>query len=87
MFGVNFNVSAGRCTCGAFMQLLSFHKDARNVSECDHLLLIDTEGLRAPELQYTSKQHDNKLATFVIGLTDVTFLVRIKLSLVIYYRV
>ena len=74
MFGLNFNVSAGRCTRGAFMQLLSFHKDAKLISRCDHLLLVDTEGLRAPELQFISKQHDNELATFVVGLADVAII-------------
>ena len=74
MFGVNFSVSAGRCTRGAFMQLLSFHEDTKNVSRCDHLLIIDTEGLRAPEFQYISKQHDNELATFVVGLADVAII-------------
>ena len=74
MFGLNFNVSAGRCTRGAFMQLLSFHKDAKLISKCDHLLLVDTEGLRAPELEFISKQHDNELATFVVGLADVAII-------------
>ena len=74
MFGVNFNVSAGRCTRGAFIQLLTFHKDAKNVSNCDHLLLIDTEGLRSPELHYTNKEYDNELATFVVGLADVAII-------------
>ena len=73
-FGVNFDASAGRCTCRAFVQLLSFHKDAKDISKCDHLLLIDTEGLRAPELQSVSKQHDNELATFVVGLSDVAII-------------
>ena len=74
MFGLNFNVSAGRCTRGAYMQLLSFHKDSKNMSKCDHLLLIDTEGLRAPEKQSISKQCDNELATFVVGLADVAII-------------
>ena len=74
MFGLNFSVSAGRCTRGAFMQLLSFHKDVKSVSKLDHVLLIDTEGLRAPELQFISKQHDNELATFVVGLADVAII-------------
>ena len=74
MFGVNFNVSSGRCTRGAFMQLLSFHADTKNVSKCDHLLIIDTEGLRAPEFQYINKRHDNELATFVVGLADVAII-------------
>ena len=74
MFGLNFDVSAGRCTRGAFMQLLCFHEDARKTSKCDYLLLIDTEGLRAPELQFIGEQHDNELAAFVIGLADVAII-------------
>ena len=74
MFGLNFNVSAGRCTRGANMQLLSLDEDARQRCNWDHLLLIDTEGLRAPELQFISKEHDNQLATLVIGLADTAII-------------
>ena len=70
LFGVNFNVSAGRCTRGAFMQLLPFHKSFKKAR---YLLLIDTEGLRAPELDPTqTHNHDNQLGTFVIGLAHLT---------------
>ena len=70
MFGTNFNVSAGRCTRGAFMQLLPFHKSFK---KAQYLLLIDTEGLRAPELDATqTHNHDNQLGTFVIGLAHLT---------------
>ena len=70
LFGVNFNVSAGRCTRGAFMQLLPFHKSFK---KAQYLLLIDTEGLRAPELDAThTHNHDNQLGTFVIGLAHLT---------------
>ena len=70
LFGVNFNVSAGRCTRGAFMQLLPFHK---NFKKAQYLLLIDTEGLRAPELDATqTHNHDNQLGTFVVGLAHLT---------------
>jgi hypothetical protein len=70
-FGLQFNVSAGRCTRGAFMQLLPVDKNECEC-ECDYVLVIDTEGLRAPELD--SLKHDNELATFVIGLANVTFI-------------
>ena len=34
---------------------------------------MDTEGLRSPELEYKEQQtHNNELATFVIGLADLT---------------
>ncbi|CAM2115023.1 unnamed protein product [Caretta caretta] len=41
---------------------------------CDFILVIDTEGLEAPELAKLedSYQHDNELATLVIGLSDIT---------------
>ena len=75
LFGVNFNVSAGRCTRGAFMQLLPVHSSARKIMKCQYLLLVDTEGLRAPELDATqTHNHDNQLATFVIGLASLTLI-------------
>ncbi|CAM4571176.1 unnamed protein product [Lepidochelys olivacea] len=41
---------------------------------CDFILVIDTEGLKAPELAKLedSYQHDNELATLVTGLSDIT---------------
>ena len=77
MFGLQFNVSAGRCTRGAFMQLLPV-KSISGLSQksmCDYVLIVDTEGLRAPELSSTeSFLHDNELATFAIGLADVAII-------------
>ena len=74
-FGLQFNVSAGRCTRGAFMQLLTITEELREQIRCDYILVIDTEGLRAPELDTLKTQtHDNELATFVIGLADVTLI-------------
>ena len=70
LFGVNFSVSAGRCTRGAFMQLLPFHSSVRK--NC-YILLVDTEGLRTPQLDAReTHHHDNQLATFVIGLAHFT---------------
>ena len=60
----------GRCTRGAFMQLLPFNSRFRKDT---YLLLVDTEGLRAPELDATqTHNHDNQLGTFVIGLAHLT---------------
>lgn len=74
-FGLQFNVSAGRCTRGAFMQLLPISEELKKVVKCEYILVIDTEGLRAPELDSQKTQtHDNELATFVIGLADVTLI-------------
>ena len=74
-FGLQFNVSAGRCTRGAFMQLLSLDEDLKLRTGCSYVLVVDTEGLRAPELDFQlTQKHDNELATFIIGLADVTLI-------------
>ena len=65
MFGVQFPVSAGRCTKGAFMQLIPIFSD--NIP-CEGLLIIDTEGLGAPEYK-EDNTHDNEIATFVLGIS------------------
>ncbi|KAL8176550.1 UNVERIFIED_CONTAM: hypothetical protein K2H54_036211 [Gekko kuhli] len=74
MFGLQFAVSSGRCTRGAFMTLLKVQENLIQELGCDFILVIDTEGLKAPELAKLedSYQHDNELATLVIGLSDVT---------------
>ncbi|XP_071403740.1 up-regulator of cell proliferation [Pithys albifrons albifrons] len=75
MFGLQFSVSAGRCTRGAFMQLLPLHEELRRDLGFDYMLVVDTEGLRATEM--ASKQslnHDNELATFVIGIGSMTLI-------------
>ena len=75
IFGVQFSVSAGRCTRGAFMQLLPVHESLQKRCGFQYFLLIDTEGLRAPELDALKMQkHDNELATFVIGLANLTII-------------
>ena len=76
MFGLQFAASAGRCTRGVYCQLIPVDKQSMNV-DYDYILVVDTEGLRAPELQNLSKIHDNELATFVIGLANIT-IVNIK---------
>ncbi|CAI5689275.1 unnamed protein product [Oreochromis niloticus] len=74
MFGVQFAVSSGRCTRGAFMLLIKINEDMKKVLNCDFMLIIDTEGLKSPELAQVdnSYEHDNELATLVVGLSDVT---------------
>ena len=75
MFGLRFNVSVARCTRGAFIQLLSLDEELKNELHCDFILIVDTEGICAPELlSEESEQHDNELATFVIGLADLTII-------------
>ncbi|KAL7863992.1 hypothetical protein AOLI_G00154120 [Acnodon oligacanthus] len=76
MFGLQFAVSAGRCTRGAFMQLIRVKEEVKDQLNFDYLLVVDTEGLQS--LQLVSKQstlpHDNELATFVTGLADLTLI-------------
>uniref|UniRef100_A0A8C6Z155 VLIG-type G domain-containing protein n=1 Tax=Nothoprocta perdicaria TaxID=30464 RepID=A0A8C6Z155_NOTPE len=75
MFGLQFNVSAGRCTRGAFMRLLKVDKDLQEDVNFDYMLIVDTEGLRAVELaNKQSLNHDNELATFVIGIGNMTLI-------------
>lgn len=71
MFGLEFPVSAGRCTRGAFASLIPVSDSLKSTSNFDYVLIIDTEGLRGstdPEV----RQHDNELATFSIGVADLT---------------
>lgn len=73
MFGVRFAVSAGRCTRGVFIQLLKVHEDLSKETGCDYVIVIDTEGLKAPERSVRDDfRHDNELATFALCLADLT---------------
>ncbi len=75
MFGLQFAVSAGRCTRGAFMQLLKVSEEMKTELKFDYILVVDTEGLRAPELSGRSTTHrDNEMATFVVGLGNMTLI-------------
>ncbi|XP_040886813.1 up-regulator of cell proliferation-like [Toxotes jaculatrix] len=76
MFGVQFAVSSGRCTRGAFMLLIRINEDVKKVLNCDFMVIIDTEGLKSPELAQLddSHEHDNELATLVVGLSDITII-------------
>ncbi|KAM4564538.1 interferon-induced very large GTPase 1-like [Fundulus diaphanus] len=76
MFGVQFAVSSGRCTRGAFMLLIKVSEDFKKDLNCDFMVIIDTEGLKSPELAQldNSHEHDNELATLVVGLSDVTII-------------
>ncbi|XP_042610170.1 up-regulator of cell proliferation-like [Cyprinus carpio] len=76
MFGVQFAVSNGRCTRGAIIQLIKVKDDFKPELNCDYLLIVDTEGLKSLELATldNSQEHDNELATLVVGLSDVTII-------------
>lgn len=75
MFGLQFSVSAGRCTRGAFMQLIKVDEKLQQDLDFDYMLIVDTEGLRAIEMaNKQSRNHDNELATFVIGIGNMTLI-------------
>ncbi|KAI4890214.1 hypothetical protein NFI96_009014 [Prochilodus magdalenae] len=75
MFGLRFAVSAGRCTRGAFMQLIRVKEEVKEELKFNYLLVVDTEGLQALELSGKSTiNHDNELATFITGLADLTLI-------------
>uniref|UniRef100_A0A671KZT7 VLIG-type G domain-containing protein n=1 Tax=Sinocyclocheilus anshuiensis TaxID=1608454 RepID=A0A671KZT7_9TELE len=75
MFGLQFAVSAGRCTRGAFMQLVRVSEEMKAQLKFDYMLVVDTEGLRALELAGRStRNHDNEMATFVVGLGNMTLI-------------
>ena len=71
MFNLDLIVSDGRCTKGAFLQLLKVDNED---SKFKYILLIDTEGLRSAELGTATQEttnRDNKLATMIIALSDL----------------
>ncbi|CAN0418432.1 unnamed protein product [Lampetra fluviatilis] len=72
MFGLQFPVGSGRCTRGAYMQLVKVEAEFSKQLGYDFVLIVDTEGLRSVELSNATRSHDNQLATFVIGLGNMT---------------
>ncbi|KAF4114229.1 hypothetical protein G5714_004452 [Onychostoma macrolepis] len=75
MFGLQFAVSAGRCTRGAFMQLVKVSDEMKTQLKFDYILVVDTEGLCSLELSgRETRDHDNELATFVAGLGNLTLI-------------
>ena len=75
MFGIDFPVSSGRCTRGVFLQVIPIEQKLQGQLGYDFLFLIDSEGLRAPELSgCLSHRRDNEMATFIIGLADLSII-------------
>ncbi|XDV11699.1 hypothetical protein PO909_000559 [Leuciscus waleckii] len=72
MFGLQFSVSAGRCTRGAFMQLVTVSDEMKPQMNFDYILVVDTEGLQLAGS--STIHHDNELATFVVGLGNLTLI-------------
>ena len=73
VFGLNFPVSSGRCTKGAYMQLVKIDEQIAKRLQCDFLLVIDSEGLMSRVSK--NEDYDNELATFVIGLSDLILVI------------
>ena len=72
MFGLQFPVKSGRCTRGIFMQIIPVDKSTSEKLGYHYLVVLDTEGLGAPELmEILPASHDNELATFVTGMSDL----------------
>ncbi|XDV23796.1 hypothetical protein PO909_028204 [Leuciscus waleckii] len=75
MFGLDFAVSSGLCTRGAFMHLLPVEEQIRDELLFDYVLVVDTEGLRStvtdPDVVV---KNDNELATLIIGISDLTLI-------------
>ncbi|KAI5618716.1 interferon-induced very large GTPase 1-like, partial [Silurus asotus] len=74
MFGLEFAVSAGRCTRGAFIQLVQVSEDKKKDLKFDYILVVDTGGLRSSELSGNAIHQDNELSTFVVGLANMTLI-------------
>ncbi|XP_067271534.1 interferon-induced very large GTPase 1-like [Pseudorasbora parva] len=75
MFGLDFAVSSGPCTRGAFMHLLPVEEQIRDELKFDYVLVVDTEGLRStvtdPDVVV---KNDNELATLIIGISDLALI-------------
>ena len=57
------------------MQLIPVHTSLHKKTGVHYFLVIDTEGLRAPERdRLEALEHDNELATFVIGIANLTLI-------------
>lgn len=76
MFGVRFAVSKGRCTKGAFIQLINVNKDVRKELGCDCIVIIDTEGLKPHQMVQDDHSHerDKEVASLAVALSDVTII-------------
>lgn len=77
LFGLQLATSAGKCTKGIFMQLVPVKQTAINSNQFDWVLVVDTEGLRAPDQNYGEDEvvrRDNLLGAFAVGCADICIL-------------
>ncbi|XP_032446568.1 interferon-induced very large GTPase 1 [Xiphophorus hellerii] len=73
LFGVELQEGWKRTNRGVYMAVLSLPDDCRKDLDYDLLLLIDVEGLGLASggIETDMLIHDNMMATFAIGLSDV----------------
>ena len=76
MFGCRMRVSAGQCTKGVYIQLIKSEFNERY----DYVLILDTEGLRAPEFfgESWSIWKDNRMATLSVLSADATIVTAVN---------
>ena len=74
IFRSNFPVSSGRCTRGAFLQLVKLEDSLREILNCHYVAVIDSEGLMS-RTRFGYSDFDNELSTFIIGISDLTLVV------------
>lgn len=76
LFACRFAVSVGRCTRGLFMRLLFLNAELCKELQVDAILLVDTEGLGAPEKanDVYAERKDRLLATFAMGVSNLTII-------------
>ena len=74
VFGLDFLVDSGRCTRGAYMQLVKVEESLKETLKCDYVAVIDSEGLMSRSRPADS-DFDNELSTFIIGLSDLTLVI------------
>ena len=75
IFGLNFPVGCGRYTRGAYMQLVKIDQSLKKKLNCDYVAVIDSEGLMS-RTKPDGSDYDNVLSTFIIGLSDLTMVIR-----------
>ncbi|CAG8480116.1 24027_t:CDS:2 [Dentiscutata erythropus] len=82
LFACKFAVSVGRCTRGLFMRLLFLDEKLRDKNKVDAILLIDTEGLGAPEKinDDHAAQSDRLLATYVMEILQIAIVAMARLE-------
>jgi hypothetical protein len=74
LFGKSFEVGDGGCTQGLFMRLINLEPEMQTKVQADVLILLDSEGLRAPHNWSTLNQKEKLLMTFILGISHLTLI-------------